>query len=101
MQPLPVFQPMPSAEGAPQTLEVTFKGNRKGYYIGEDESLKVRDYVVVEAERGQDLGRITTIGGSAIRKCASCGPGSETPTLRVLRRAEPDEVQRLMVLRAD
>jgi cell fate regulator YaaT (PSP1 superfamily) len=101
MLPLPVFQPLPSVEGAPQTVEVTFKGSRRGYFISEDESLRVRDYVVVEAERGEDLGRITTLGGAAAKKCAGCGPGADAPALAVLRRAEPEEVQRLMVLRAD
>src|SRR4051812_34107848 len=99
MLPLPVFQPLPSAEGGAQTVEVTFKGNRRGYFLSEDESLHVRDYVVVEAERGEDLGRITTLGGAAAKKCAGCGPAPASRA--VLRRAEPEEVQRLMVLRAD
>src|SRR5688572_29930380 len=98
---LPVFQPLPSAEGAPQTVEVTFKGSGRGYYVSPDDSLRVRDYVVVEAERGEDLGRITSVGAPAAKKCAGCGPGAETPSLAVVRRAEPEEVQRLMVLRAD
>jgi cell fate regulator YaaT (PSP1 superfamily) len=101
MLPLPVFQPRPSTEGAPQTVEVTFKGNRRGYFNSTDETLHARDYVVVEAERGQDLGRVTALGGVAARKCASCGPGAEAATPAVVRRAEPEEVQRLMVLRAD
>jgi cell fate regulator YaaT (PSP1 superfamily) len=80
---------------------VTFKGNRRGYFLSEDESLRVRDYVVVEAERGEDLGRVTTLGGAAAKKCAGCGTGAAaTPARAVLRRAEPEEVQRLMVLRA-
>ncbi len=98
---LPVFQPLPSTEGEPQTVEVTFKGSRRGYYVSADESLRVRDYVVVEAERGEDLGRITSLGAPAAKKCAGCSPGAETPSQAVVRRAEPEEVQRLMVLRAD
>src|SRR5215218_7770021 len=96
---LPVFQPLPTVEGAPQVVEVTFKGNRRGYYVTTDESLRVRDYVVVEAERGEDVGRITSLGGAAAKKCAGCGPGAETPTHSVVRLAQPAEVQRLMVLR--
>jgi cell fate regulator YaaT (PSP1 superfamily) len=101
MLPLPVFQPLPPVAGTRQTVEVTFKGNRRGYFVSDDESLRVRDYVVVEAERGEDLGRITTLGGAAAKKCAGCGPGASEAAHAVLRRAEPEEVQRLMVLRAD
>jgi cell fate regulator YaaT (PSP1 superfamily) len=44
------------------------------------------------------------VGGVAARKCASCAPPGEEGApgnQRVVRRAEPEEVQRLMVLRAD
>ncbi|HET8656487.1 MAG TPA: regulatory iron-sulfur-containing complex subunit RicT [Longimicrobiaceae bacterium] len=104
--PLPVIQTAPSEEDAPHIVEVAFKGNRRGYYVTDDEALRVAEYVVVETERGEDLGRVKSVGGVAARKCggcsASCGSeASPSPTERVLRRAEPGEVQRLMVLRAD
>ena len=101
MLPLPVIQPFRSAESAPQIVEVTFKRTRRGYFVCEDETLRSGEYVIVDAERGQDLGRVTTLGGAAARKCASCAPGEGPPEQRVLRRAEPAEVQRLVVLRAD
>lgn len=99
MLPLPVVQPTPSASEAPRVVEVAFKGNRREYYLTDDESLKAGDYVVVDAERGQDLGRVRSAGGVATRKCG--GPSAQAPARRVLRTAAPDEVQRLMVLRAD
>lgn len=99
MLPLPVVQPSASHDGAPRVVEVAFKGNRREYYLTDDEELKPGDHVVVDAERGHDLGRVRTTGGVATRKCG--GPGAVASSRRVLRRAQPDEVQRLMVLRAD
>jgi cell fate regulator YaaT (PSP1 superfamily) len=57
-----------------QTIEVRFKGTRKGYFIWEDESdpIRVKDAVVVEVERGRDLGRVTAVGDVASTKCGSC-----------------------------
>lgn len=100
---LPVFQPVPSYEDALRVVEVAFKGNRRGYFNSADPDLRVGEYVLVEVERGRDLGRVRSVGGVAARKCSSCGsPGEDsTPQAQVVRRAEPDEVAQLMVLRAD
>jgi len=105
--PLPIIQPSSAPEALP-IVEVLFKGNRTAYYATEDESLRAGDHVVVEAERGLDLGRVKSTGGTAARKCGSCasqqekeGTAAASPTLRVVRRAEPEEVQRLMILRSD
>lgn len=99
---LPVIQPAPAAQATTLIVEVGFKGNRRDYFITDDDSLRPGTHVVVEAERGSDLGRVRSVGGVAARKCASCGPeeGAD-PVHRVLRRAEPEEVQRLAVLRVD
>src|SRR5690606_24113193 len=105
MLPLPVIQQPRIDQGAAQIVEVTFKGNRRGYYAATDDTLRVGEYVLVEAERGRDLGRVATVGGLAARKCASCS--SETDgngdgaMLSVVRRAEEVEVQKLMALRVD
>jgi cell fate regulator YaaT (PSP1 superfamily) len=58
-----------------QTVEVRFKGTRKAYYVWADADapLRVGEAVLVEAERGRDLGRITAVGDVAAKKCAgSC-----------------------------
>jgi cell fate regulator YaaT (PSP1 superfamily) len=106
MLPLPVIQSSPPGRGTAQVVEVTFKGNRRGYFSTEDETLSPHEYVVVEAERGQDLGRVRTVGGIASKKCNGCASEKEVdeegkPTLGIVRRADPDEVQKLMVLRVD
>lgn len=103
---LPVIPTTSRLDTASQIVEVGFKGNRRGYFTTEDESLRAGDWLIVEAERGEDLGRVVTTGGIAAKKCASCGSGkdaeAEGETLRVaLRRAGPEEVQQLQALRAD
>ncbi len=106
MLPLPVIQVAPRIDQGSQVVELTFKGNRRGYFTTTDDSLRLGDYVVVEAERGEDAGRIVTAGGIAAKKCNTCGSpkdtNADTGALRsVLRRAEPHEVQQLLALRAD
>ncbi len=103
---LPVLQAAPRIDQGSQVVELAFKGNRRGYFTATDESLRQGDYVVVEAERGEDAGRIVSAGGIAAKKCTTCGSpkdtNAETGTLRpVLRRAEPHEVQQLLALRSD
>jgi cell fate regulator YaaT (PSP1 superfamily) len=103
--PLPILQPLPALRELPRVVEVAFKGTRRGYFDATtDAELRVGEYVVVEVERGRDVGRVKAVGGVAARKCASCGPEGEegaAPTARVLRRAEPAEVEQLHVLRVD
>jgi cell fate regulator YaaT (PSP1 superfamily) len=92
---LPVFQPLPSPENTPHLVEVAFKGMRKGFFAATDPTLRTGDWVLVEVERGRDLGRVRTMGGAARAKCSS------EPSAAVLRRADPAEVQQLYELRAD
>ena len=86
-----------------QIIEVSFKGNRKSYYGGAGEDVAPGHFVVVEAERGEDLGRVTASGAVAERKCSGCSTGcaAPVPALRVLRRASSEEVDALHQLRAD
>jgi cell fate regulator YaaT (PSP1 superfamily) len=86
-----------------QIVEVTFKANRREYYTSEDPTLSLSDYVIVEADRGEDLGRLTAAGAIAERKCAGCSTGcaAPVPTQRVLRVATTGEVERVVALRAD
>ena len=107
MLPLPVLPTVPTPGDEPFVVEVSFKGNRRDFFLTRDSTLTVGEYVVVEVERGQDLGRVRSLGGVAARKCSSCSGGEgeegQAPAgdRTIARRAQPDEVQRLMVLRAD
>jgi cell fate regulator YaaT (PSP1 superfamily) len=86
-----------------QIIEVSFKGNRRAYYAAEAEDLSLNDYVIVEADRGEDLGRVTAAGAVAERKCSGCSTGcaAPVPEQHVLRRARTDEVDRAVGLRGD
>jgi cell fate regulator YaaT (PSP1 superfamily) len=86
----------------PQTIEVRFKGTRKAYFVWEDEAdpIRVKEPVVVEVERGRDLGRVTAVGDTAAKKCGSCtscavGEVAEEPAplKPVLRRATPEDLK--------
>jgi cell fate regulator YaaT (PSP1 superfamily) len=84
-------------------VEVSFKGNRREYYSAQLDAVELSDYVIVEADRGEDLGRVTAAGAVAERKCSGCSTGcaAPVPVRRIMRRAQPDEVQRAVSLRAD
>ena len=86
-------------------IEVRFKGNRREYFAWPaEDSLRVDDAVIVEVERGQDLGLVSAVGAVAEKKCQRCGacgnqepqtdpPASPAPTAyrAILRRATTDE----------
>jgi cell fate regulator YaaT (PSP1 superfamily) len=83
-----------------QTVEVRFKGTRKGYFVWQDENapLRVGEAVLVEAERGRDFGRVTAVGDVAAKKCGGCSgcavgadAGPEAPPKPVVRRATRDD----------
>lgn len=84
-------------------VEVAFKGNRRGYYTCNVPEVDVSDFVIVEADRGEDLGRVTAAGAIAERKCNTCSTGcaAPIPERRLVRRAQPEEVQRAVGLRSD
>jgi cell fate regulator YaaT (PSP1 superfamily) len=93
---LPVFQPMPSVQEQEFLTEVGFKGMRKGFYLCTDPSVRVNDWVVVEVDRGRDVGKVRSLGGVAQKKCGA----GEAPG-RIVRRADDEEVRAVYVLRAD
>ena len=82
--------------------EVRFKGTRKGYFSYETLDLAPGARVIVEADRGEDLGEITALGSIAERKCSSSG-GCSTPLpeMHVLRLAAQDDRDRCEKLRTD
>ena len=83
--------------------EVCFKGTRKDYFTYPPTlPLKPGQHVMVEADRGENLGEVSAVGAIAERKCSSSG-GCSTPVpdKRVLRLARPDEVSRVASLRTD
>jgi cell fate regulator YaaT (PSP1 superfamily) len=92
-----------------QTIEVRFKGTRKAYFVWEDDSdpLHLKEPVIVEVERGRDLGRVSAVGDTAVKKCGgctSCAVGGETtpdsgPLKPVVRRATVEDCKTHQELR--
>jgi len=81
----------------PHLIEVAFKGNRKEFFLWEGESPPaVRTAVIVEADRGEDLGRVNAVGDDAAKRCTGCthGTGGEQPTRKARRIASPDDIKR-------
>ena len=88
-----------------EVIEVRFKGNRKEFFTWPSaEPLALHDPVIVEADRGQDLGRVSAVGPVALKKCGGgcngCSlsvssdesPGlAPTPPRRIVRRATADD----------
>ena len=82
--------------------EVGFKGSRKDYFAMDPLEVAPGDHVIVEADRGEDLGELLALGAIAERKCsASGGCSTPIPERRVLRPARDEEVGLLSSLRQD
>jgi cell fate regulator YaaT (PSP1 superfamily) len=88
----------------PQLVEVAFKGNRKEFYLWEsEEAPALRAPVVVDADRGEDLGLVHSAGELAEQRSARVPHGlfGAAPARAVKRVASPDELRRLGELRLE
>jgi cell fate regulator YaaT (PSP1 superfamily) len=88
----------------PHLIEVAFKGNRKEFFLWEpDEAPALRAPVVVDADRGEDLGLVHSSGELAEQRSARVPHGLfGAPASRVAKRlASRDELRRLEELRAE
>jgi cell fate regulator YaaT (PSP1 superfamily) len=90
----------------PATLEVHFKGIRKGFYRwkADGEPPRLREAVIVEADRGMDCGRVSAVGEAAASKCAGCsgcavGEVDQQPLMHVVRLATGDDIRQMDGLR--
>lgn len=111
----------------PQTVEVRFKGTRRAFFQWpheDTEPLRLAESVIVDADRGEDFGRISAVGDVAAKKCGGscsvpsapasgeaapagggCGtaapPNTDEPKQfpAVLRRASQEEIRRANELR--
>lgn len=87
----------------PSLVEVAFKGNRKEFFLWEgDEPLPARATVIVEADRGEDIGVVYATGELAEKRAKGVphAPTPEEPVSRLVQRlATPDEIKRARELR--
>ena len=83
-------------------IEVAFKGNRKEFFFwDQEEAPAVGAAVIVDADRGEDLGTIHTVGPEAEHRLAGCAHGTvlAPPEKHARRLATPDEAARVRELR--
>jgi cell fate regulator YaaT (PSP1 superfamily) len=81
----------------PSIIEVEFKGNRREFFLWEKDDLPPREApVIVEADRGEDLGRVHSTGDAALHRNRGVphGTGGAPPTRKVRRLASPDDVRK-------
>jgi cell fate regulator YaaT (PSP1 superfamily) len=82
--------------------EIGFKGDRKDYFMVRELEVLPGQHVIVEADRGEDLGKVLALGTVAERKCsASGGCGTPEPDRDVVRLARDEELGVLESLRED
>lgn len=103
--PDPVASQGPAAGARSQVLEVRFKGLRSDFFTFSGvPPLAEREYVVVEADRGQDIGWVKRAASAEDLACeGGCDSVGDRqvplPSRRVIRRAAPADVLRLQQLR--
>jgi len=86
----------------PHLIEVAFKGNRKEFFTWDaDDAPAVKAPVIVDADRGEDLGLVHAVGALAEKRCVGCthGCGTTAPTRKALRLATSREAQAAQELR--
>ena len=84
-------------------VEVAFKGNRKEFFFWEADDAPPRSTaVIVDADRGEDLGRVHATGAEAEQRSAKVPHGLfGVPATRPVKRlATPDDLRRHAELRA-
>jgi len=77
-------------------IEVAFRGNRKEFFTWDEEPTPPPNaYIIVEADRGEDLGRVHSTGELAAKRAAGCAHGcaAAPPTRKALRVATKRDVR--------
>jgi cell fate regulator YaaT (PSP1 superfamily) len=83
-------------------IEICFKGNRKEFFLWEEEDAPaLKTAVIVEADRGEDLGHVHATGELAQTRAKGCshGPGEATVSQVARRVAASEDLKRLKELR--
>jgi cell fate regulator YaaT (PSP1 superfamily) len=71
-------------------IEVVFKGERKQIYVNPQQfPFKIGDYVIVEADNGEDLGEVNQLGALLSMK------KSDTPFKSILRKTNKEDQEKL------
>jgi cell fate regulator YaaT (PSP1 superfamily) len=84
-------------------IEVAFKGNRREFFLWEAEQLPaIHAPIIVEADRGEDLGRVHSVGDTALLRNRGVphGTGDQGPPRKARRIASAEDVRKHDELRA-
>lgn len=77
-----------------QIIEVAFRGNRKEFFGWDGDVLPpARAAVIVEADRGEDLGTVHAVGDLAAQRNSGCAHGCGEPVRKALRLATRRDVR--------
>src|SRR5688572_16346335 len=82
---------------ASHIIEVEFKGNRREFFLWDkDEIPAVNTAIIVEADRGEDLGRVRSTGDAAVHRNHGTphGTGDSPPARKARRLASADDVHK-------
>ena len=91
----PIGADLENAEAPLDIVEVEFKTNRGGFYINESGyPLQTGSHVILEAERGVDLGRVIAAGEVVHQKRRARGLVGQ-PMRKALRAPKEDELKQL------
>ncbi|MGI8508729.1 MAG: PSP1 domain-containing protein [Gemmatimonadaceae bacterium] len=75
-------------------IEVAFRGNRKEFFTWEGDALPpVNAAIIVDADRGEDLGTVSSVGERATVRNAGCAHGCGEPVRKALRLATKREIR--------
>jgi cell fate regulator YaaT (PSP1 superfamily) len=86
-----------------QIIEVEFKGNRREFFVWEkDDTPPLNAAIIVEADRGEDLGHVHSVGDAAVHrnKGTPHGTGDTPPSRKARRLASPEDVRKHNDLRS-
>ncbi|MEO8193755.1 MAG: regulatory iron-sulfur-containing complex subunit RicT [Gemmatimonadales bacterium] len=75
-------------------VEVSFRGNRKEFFLWDyPDPPAIKSAVIVDADRGEDLGYVHSLGDVAQVRNGGCahGCGASAPTRKALRAATPKD----------
>jgi cell fate regulator YaaT (PSP1 superfamily) len=88
-----IFNDFPYADGR-RIVEVVYKGNRREFVLVEDPELmlRVHDYVIVEGERGVDIGTVS-MSGSLVHAKRKAKRLADDPLPRVVRTATSQDME--------
>jgi cell fate regulator YaaT (PSP1 superfamily) len=87
----------------PHLVEVAFKGNRKEFFTWDaDDPPPLKAAVIVDADRGEDLGTVHSLGDLAQKRCVGCahGCGAAPPARRALRLASASDIRQAREVRS-